>query len=370
MEGVDRVDSIRPDTLVFAEKIIALLDEGSFNTTYKFAVIVAFLDLSVELWAESSDRVVSVTSGHLAEKVLEFYWRQSGDFEGAGPLMAGKSGQAEILTRVLRYRESKECQGRSLISCKRANGSGFQALERFVEWKLVEQPLPRLQKFGGREDPFIYEIAWDENVREPQFKANQIDRRILFRAGVVENFATLNALLRPLVYRKWAEFVASANQKRVKDSALEDYLFGAKRISLEPIRECLTEIQEEKCFFCAEKLRANQTHVDHFIPWSRWPSNLIQNLVVAHQGCNLAKKDFLPATQHLVRWLKRNHQDETLLSQSAQELGWQSDGRLALNAANGIYRRLPEGSKLWVKAREFSDYSRQDFTEGLSSFLN
>ena len=30
------------DTLTFAEKMITLLDEGSFNTSYKFAVLMAF----------------------------------------------------------------------------------------------------------------------------------------------------------------------------------------------------------------------------------------------------------------------------------------------------------------------------------------
>ncbi len=361
LRGIKRVDRMRSDALVFAEKMIALLDEGSFNTTYKFAVIVAFLDLSVELLEESSDRVVSVTSGHLAEKVLEFYWRQSGDFEGGAPLMAGKSGQAEILTKVLQYRASPECRGQSLAACRRANGPGFQALERFVEWKLVEQPLPRLQKFGGHEDPFIYTIAWDSRIRESQFKAGQFDDRIRLRPGAVENLAVLNPLLRPLVYRKWAEFVAAANSERVKDSALEEYLFGAKRIPLEPVRNVLLEVQQGRCFFCPKKVQVDRAHVDHFIPWSRWPSNVIQNLVVADRDCNLAKKDYLPASQHLERWMKRNREQDEALSESAIELGWPSDKKRALGAASGIYRLLPSGAKLWVKAREFHDYAPTDF---------
>ena len=36
-------------------------------------------------------------------------------------------------------------------------------------------------------------------------------------------------------------------------------------------------------------------HVDHFIPWSRYPRDLVQNFVLAHNACNLDKGDMLGA---------------------------------------------------------------------------
>jgi 5-methylcytosine-specific restriction endonuclease McrA len=42
-------------------------------------------------------------------------------------------------------------------------------------------------------------------------------------------------------------------------------------------------------------------HVDHFIPWSRYPNDAIENLVVAHERCNGRKSDFLAASDHVAR---------------------------------------------------------------------
>jgi len=41
---------VQPDrgAIAFAERVIALLDEGAFTATYKFAVLLALLDLCLE----------------------------------------------------------------------------------------------------------------------------------------------------------------------------------------------------------------------------------------------------------------------------------------------------------------------------------
>src|SRR5205809_890037 len=58
----------------------------------------------------------------------------------------------------------------------------------------------------------------------------------------------------------------------VNEYQLERFLFGAERVPLERVRGPIIELQEGRCFYCAERLasRAGQTpDVDHFIPWSR-----------------------------------------------------------------------------------------------------
>jgi 5-methylcytosine-specific restriction endonuclease McrA len=54
------------------------------------------------------------------------------------------------------------------------------------------------------------------------------------------------------------------------------------------------------------------SHVDHFIPWSRYPADLGNIFVLAHNECYNAKLDYLAAEHHLVAWIKRNgdHQVE------------------------------------------------------------
>src|SRR5437867_3032664 len=100
------------------------------------------------------------------------------------------------------------------------------------------------------------------------------------RPGVGEALVRLNHLLRPLIHHQWAVKVATLN--RLDEYQLERFLFGAERVPLERVRGPIIELQEGRCFYCAERLasRAGQTpDVDHFIPWSRYPDDSLENLV-------------------------------------------------------------------------------------------
>src|SRR5438093_6342959 len=106
-----------------------------------------------------------------------------------------------------------------------------------------------------------------------------IDNRIHLRPGVGEALVRLNHLLRPLIHHQWAVKVATLN--RLDEYQLERFLFGAERVPLERVRGPIIELQEGRCFYCAERLasRAGQTpDVDHFIPWSRYPDDGLENL--------------------------------------------------------------------------------------------
>src|SRR5690606_30022220 len=111
-----------------------------------------------------------------------------------------------------------------------------------------------------------------------------------------------NGLLRPLIHRQWAGMVARLN--RMEEARLERFLFGTTRNALDAVRSGLHELQEGACFYCRSRL-SGPTEVDHFVPWSRYPEDGLANLVLAHDRCNQAKRDFLPATQHVVRWAER-----------------------------------------------------------------
>lgn len=47
-------------------------------------------------------------------------------------------------------------------------------------------------------------------------------------------------------------------------------------------------------------------HVDHFIPWTRYPVDLGHNFVLADEKCNCKKRARLPAGEHLAAWTERN----------------------------------------------------------------
>src|SRR5207244_12917024 len=111
---------------------------------------------------------------------------------------------------------------------------------------------------------------------------------------------------RPGIARRGVVRVASRNRR--DEDQVARFPLGAERVPLERVRGPIIELQEGRCFYCAERLatRAGQTpHVDHFIPWSRYPDDGLENLVVAHARCNAQKSDFLAAAVHVDHWRAR-----------------------------------------------------------------
>jgi hypothetical protein len=88
---------------------------------------------------------------------------------------------------------------------------------------------------------------------------------------------------------------------------LQEFLFGSEREHLKVFVPILTEIQKDNCFYCGGRMRGESVHVDHFIPWSRYPVDLGHNFVLAHaRPCNAKKSDRIASIEHLNSWVKRN----------------------------------------------------------------
>src|SRR5438094_10393379 len=122
----------------------------------------------------------------------------------------------------------------------------------------MQLPLPRLQSSSGESVTFHYAINWTQSVRQPDVRRYQrgeggpFDNRIHLRPGVGEALVRLNHLLRPLIHHQWAVKVATLN--RLDEYQLERFLFGAERVPLERVRGPIIELQEGRCFYCAERL--------------------------------------------------------------------------------------------------------------------
>jgi len=353
----------------FAEKMLSLLDEGLFTSTYKYAVLLGLLDLGLENVGRHGQAPDTFTTQQLADKVIELYWAHAVPFglgsDSAVLLQnAGRAGsQAEIVRWIQEFRllMTLEHATGSLVQLRQRAPLEFGRLRANVEWKLIEMPLPRIQIVGNVRDMFLYEIAWDATVRPADVKNYQrgrpstFDNRILLRPGVGAYLIQLNGLLRPLIHRQWAAMVARLN--RLEEARLERFLFGTTRNSLAAVRPALRDLQRGVCFYCHTPL-VGPVDVDHFIPWSRYPEDGLANLVLSHDRCNRAKRDFLAATQHVARWAERlAGQDLVALE---HELQWDAAVDDIRGVARGIYLRLPADAVLWVQKQE---YGRPDLGE-------
>lgn len=196
----------------------------------------------------------------------------------------------------------------------------------------------------------------DENATSYQRGGpSTFDNRVMLKHGVGEYLLQLSGLLRPLIQRRWAAMVAQVN--RLEESQLEVFLFGADRTRTAKVRVGLWAIQDRRCFYCGDRITdPSRGEVDHFVPWSRYPDDSLDNFVVADTRCNGFKSSSLAAAGHLKRWACRfasGSSDFVQIADLAQRAAWDRRPDRSLNVARAIYLRLPDDARLWLRQREF-----------------
>jgi hypothetical protein len=204
--------------IAFAERVLELLDEGRYTATYKYAVLLALIDVCLERTQTSGAPPQAITTRQMAEKIVEIYWPHSIPFAGQAPpnlLRQNAGGQAEIVTAIVRFRS--KCTPDPSVprwQSRLAAPKAYDRLVRQIEWKLIEMPLPRLQVMGQFHQPFIYDLHWDHRIQWKEVsrylggETGTFDNRLLLRPNVGEYLLQLNGLLRPLIQRRWTAMVA------------------------------------------------------------------------------------------------------------------------------------------------------------------
>jgi 5-methylcytosine-specific restriction endonuclease McrA len=308
----------------FAQRLLQLLDEGRFVATYKLAVLLRLLEVLSESVGPAGEAPGTISTRRLARAVVEIYWPHTRPFNAAGTLRQNQSGQAEVVRLIADFREQTVGDATAPLSNVRlAQPERFEALVRAVEWKLIEMPLGRLQLIGNQYDPFIYHLGWDELPKQSEVRADSFDGRLHLVPGAGDHLLRSAGLLRPLVQRTWALTVARFNG--LQQAELDEFLFGAARISLAPVTAGLRELAGGRCLYCGLAVRRD-AQIDHFLPWTRQIDNGIENLVFAHGTCNRDKSAFLAAEPHLERWVGRmtDSATERTLRQIANDQRWDS----------------------------------------------
>ena len=338
------------DSIEFAERCLALLDEGRFTATYKFAVLLALMDVCLEHTTKDGTAPGEVSVEDLAERVVQLYWPQTSVFADADiavVLRQNTKSQAEIVSLIRRFRERSSADASApLAQARSAAPAAYSRLMRAVERLLIEMPLPRLQVFGQGEERFIYEYNF----------GGARSRMISLVGNAGDHLVQLSGLLRPLIQRRWSDMVRQINSAALDDPDLDGFLFGVDRISLDPVRAPLRELQDNRCFYCDGRMQ--KADIDHFLPWARHPDNGIHNLVAAHPECNNAKRAFLAGLEHVRRWLRHFDPELSLRGQLdgiAVAAGWGRDAQRTLSVGRGLYLSLRPTAKLWRETNVFED---------------
>ena len=329
------------DELKFLRKLQRLLAEGDFSATYKFALLNALADLSLERDA-AADGSLRVPVSAIAEKFIEYYWPQARPYravDGTGVVLLQNTGrQATVISALAAAQVAHPT-----LPAVRAATLRWHTLVTKVAGTIEGMPLWKLQTVAGERDEFLY--------REAEFAGDAI--RLL--PGVPAAFRALYGLVLDAVRGAWLRQVSSigANRPLIGGSDLASFLFGSERASLEGFRAVLRDHQGGRCLYCRKELRGGGC-VDHFIAWSRYPVDLGHNLVLAHDACNAKKRDFLAYPTHLERWQTSHLERASELAQRFASLALPHDGERSRAVAWWAYEQgEAAGAHAWIDADRF-----------------
>jgi len=329
------------EQLVFLSKLQRLFAEGDFTATYKFALLIALADLAVELGNDSGE---ALELGHrgIAAKFIELYWQQS------APYSTGRSGtsqevlvqnsgtQAAIITAIVEFRQSNLA---ATVQSARLLPS-YQALILKVGQTVSAQPINYLQNLGGGTDPFLYE---------------RVRGAVILKPGVAYCLRRFQPLVQQLARSHWVGHV-----KRNKLNApmlgeaddLESFLFETPRQALTIIGAGLKKLTSSHCFYCGTTV--HDADVDHFVPFSMYPRDLMHNFVLAHPSCNRSKSDTLAALPHLERWLEFITQHDDALNEIGEAAGRIADRSSCRSVARwGYENAMSSGGQAWLKSNAY-----------------
>ncbi len=331
----------------FLRNLQQLLDEGDFVATYKFALLMALADLSVERGDDSGDEL-SLPITAIAEKFIQYYWRQALPYPGAGKhevLYQNTGRQAAVISALAaihpRYRHS--------LARTRQDTVEWSRLVRHVAWTVESMPLWRLQTVGRKSNCFLY-------------RHELVDGAIRLKPGVVYSFRQFHPMLIHMLQGAWAEDVRTLNKNQAilgQRKDLAEFLFGSQRELLTAYQPILRELQDGNCLYCGDKLRRSGA-VDHFIPWVRYPVDLGHNFVLAHAACNQSKSDHLAGQEHLKAWVERNREQGNWLAEAFERTGLAHDVSTSYQIAQWSYRQAAaSGSAAWLESVRFESVATE-----------
>ena len=312
----------------FLTDIQRLVADGQFVATYKYALLLALADLAVEGKVGADD---SLSTRLIAEKFIQYYWRQSIPYPRHRLLLRQNTGrQAEIIAHLEQVRRTS---GVSLSALK-AEDRRWSRLVSAVERTVIKMPLWKLQTIGREQMEFLY-------TRHPDA------HRITLQPGVGYCLRKFHPLIADIIRGAWVRYIRRVNEGVFgAASDLHSFLFGAERSNLAQITPVLEELQNGRCFYCPQSLRRDSTQVDHFIPWVRYPVDLVHNFVLAHNSCNSNKSDHIAAVDHLEKWVLRNQQHGVLLDQTFRRRNFVCDLPAIQQVAKWAYSQTAESGGL------------------------
>lgn len=327
--------------LKFLTNLQRLLAEGQFVSTYKYALLLALADIAIESGDDCGNEL-TIPTKKLAEKIIQYYWRQVMPYiprtgAATGQVLRQNTGEQASIIRLLMQIRHKF---RDSLADAQRDAIAWKSLVREVDRVIRLMPLWKLQTVGGHQFDFLYENRGTGVT-------------IKLRSGVAYCLRQFYPLIGDLVRGAWTRYIRRHNQDALgTTSDLVEFLFGSERTDLSIVRNILEDVQSGRCFYCKRVIPRQAGHVDHFIPWSKYPVDLGHNFVVTHQSCNSAKADHLAAAEYLAAWAEQNTVHREQLVEQFNRRGVLYDLPTSVRIADWAYQQAFEaGGLTWAKKK-------------------
>ena len=257
-----------------------IVDYGENQTTYKPA-------LGSILMGYANKNLEKVTLDELADDFFQIYDNR---IKRTGKSQYKKHDDDSVVEKQIR-------------NVLNGTTTKTKALNKIKSGPLLDQVLPYfLNVFGFKPIPVkFYSVSDDKrtlNLHDPLlnlFTDNQ-NRHYLNK---------INARWNLLEH----SFEEIAEAERIFVDTLQEQMFVIRkdvRTNLTPFKPALSSYQQDRCFYCGEKLSLEENHVDHVIPFKALNHNELWNLVVAHKRCNLRKSAYLVGPHFIENLIDRN----------------------------------------------------------------
>ena len=299
--------------LKFLRRIQWMLESSSYTSTYKFALLMAMVNLSIESGI-NDDSEHSISYEQLAEQFIQLYWTQvlpySDQSSDSVLRQSSTTGQASVVNSILNLQDVTKTT--SLTIARTQNIKLWQSTIKDIASTIKKYPARYLQS------------AEDKVSREFLYVYDSKLKVITLKPGIAYCFTRFSKIINKLCQQYWTEFVRKNSRNQIHfsdDIDLQQFLFNQSRQSLKVLITILIDTQQGRCFYCHKSLR-NNIEVDHFIPWSKYPIDTTHNFVLTDHTCNNSKRDYLAQELFYEKWLERNQQHGHTIEQEAKIIGF------------------------------------------------
>lgn len=322
------------EQLKFLKNIQLILHSGSFSSTYKFALLISLSRLAIEK-GEDSGESLSLEYTDIAEKFIELYWKQAVPYtfndEGQLILNQNNGKQAAIVNRIIQLRQSY-----SSLGLLRRDSLVWLTLLNEVKSIVKKMPVTFLQNINGQNFEFLYHL-------------NQCGKQLILLPQVMFCLRQFSEIIEELCQKRWIDYI----RKNGSNAAilnqlpnLEQFMFEPSRNQLNAVANVLVDLQDCKCFYCNKPMRNGNYAVDHFIPWSMYPSDTGHNFVLADSNCNSKKSNLLASNEFLHKWQERNEEQDLIIVDRISVLGFLTDKERSHRVAEWAYAQGKENNYL------------------------